>query len=216
MKRKLLDTLHRWAYISLLLLIYIFVKLLFKLEVKGKENIPDDTDDLLIVSTHNSYWDPPFIGISFGPRYQIRFIARKGLLTNPLFSLPVKAFSTTIDRDNFGKEDLIKILRTFKQDGLICIFPEGTTSENASPKSGTIRLAEKTNRKFLPLRIDIRRSPLEFPFFLTPAKLIIGKPIHLSELKESSLNSTGRDSNGKADLDYQELSTRLMEKIYRL
>lgn len=216
MKRKLLDKLHRLAYISLLLLIYIFVKLLFKLEVKGKENIPDNTDDLLIASTHNSYWDPPLIGISFGPRYQIHFIARKGLLTNPLFSLPVKVFSTTIDRDNFGKEDLIKILKAFKRDGLICIFPEGTTSENAPPKSGTIRLAEKTNRKFLPLKINIQRSPLDFPFFFAPAKLIIGKPIDLAELKKSSLNSTRRDLIDQSDLDYQELSTRLMEKIYQL
>ncbi|MBS3739907.1 1-acyl-sn-glycerol-3-phosphate acyltransferase [Candidatus Bipolaricaulota bacterium] len=216
MIRKLLDKLHRLAYISVLLIIYIFAKLLFKLEVKGKENIPDKTDDLLIVSTHNSYWDPPLIGISFGPRYHIHFIARKGLLTNPLLSLPVKVFSTTIDRDNFGKEDLIKILKAFKRDGLICIFPEGTTSENAPPKSGTIRLAEKTNRKFLPLKIVIRRSPLEFPFFFTPAKLIIGKPINLAELKESSLDSTRRSSNGQTDLDYQELSTRLMEKIYQL
>lgn len=207
---------HRLAYIALLMLIYPIVKLLFNLDVKGKENIPEYTDDLLITSTHNSYWDPPLIGISFGLRYRIHFIARKGLLENPLFSLPVQLFSTTIDRDNFGKEDLMKVLKAFKRDGLICIFPEGTTSENASPKSGTIRLAEKTNRKFLPTKINIARSPLNFPFFFTPAELIIGKPINLDELKSSLLESTRTNSDVPSELDYGELSSKLMDRIYHL
>lgn len=216
MHRKILNKLHRLAYVAFLLLIGIFVKLLFNLEVKGKENIPEFTDDLVITSSHNSYWDPPLIGVTFGPKYQIHFIARKGLLENPLFSLPVRMFSTTIDRDNFGKKDLIKVMKAFKQDGLICIFPEGTTSENAPPKSGTIRLAEKTNRRFLPTKINIKRSPLDFPFFFTPAKLIIGEPINLDELKRSFLGTDKLDSNVLTDVDYQKLSSRLMERIYKL
>ncbi len=201
-------------YLTLLLIIYPFSKVLFNLSVEGRENIPDQVDDLVITSTHSSYWDPPLIGITFAPQHQIHFIARQGLLKNPLFSFPVRTFSTTIDRDHFGKKDLIKMLRAFKQEGLICIFPEGTTEE-APPKSGTVRLARKTDRKFLPLKLEFERSPLEFPFFFAPARMIIGKPIDFRTLQgDSGGGEKGADDENS--IDYQDLSFRLMQRIRQL
>ncbi len=215
MRERLSELLNWLAYTLLLLIIFIAVKLLFRLKIRGKENIPEETNDLVITATHESYWDPPLIGVTFGPRRKIHFIAREGLLKNPLFSLPVKAFSTTINRDNFGKTDLIKMLKVFRQKGLICIFPEGTTSENVPPKSGTVRLVEKTNRKFLPLKIEFDRSPLDFPYFFAPAELVIGKPISLEELMEDSAQ-VPPEGGGKKGPDYQELTFRLMKRVHEL
>lgn len=204
------------SYSFILLIIYIAVKFLFRLKVQGKENIPDNTDDLIIAATHVSYWDPPLIGITFGPSRQIHFIAREGLLKNPIFSFPVKAFSTTINRDNFGKKDLIKMMKAFKREGLICIFPEGTTSENVPPKSGTVRMAEKTGREFLPLKIEFERSPLDFPYLFAPARLVIGKPIDLEDLKESSFREKNQKDGENSGTDYQNLSFKLMERVHEL
>ena len=216
MREKFDRLVHKLGYIALLLIIYLATKFLFRLKVDGKENIPQQTNDIVITSTHSSYWDPPIIGITFGLRREIHFIAREGLLSNPVFSLPVKTYSTTINRDDFGKKDLKKMLKAFHRPGPICVFPEGTTSEGSPPKSGTIRLAEKTNRRFLPLKIEYLRSPTEFPFFFAPAHLKIGKPLDLEELKSSGAFNETTNPSGGEKLDYKTLSVRLMDHIRQL
>ena len=217
MRKKIGNFIHKLGYAGLLVVIYLASKLFFNLKVRGKENIPEEAANLVITSTHSSYWDPPLIGITFGLWREIHFIAREGLLKNPIFSIPVKAFSTTINRDDFGKTDLIKMLKAFNKDGPICVFPEGTTSEGSPPKSGTVRLAEKTNRRFLPLKIEYGRSTTDFPFFFTPAELTIGKPLDFEELKQQTRDekkAENRLENG--EIDYQQLSLKLMEHIRHL
>jgi 1-acyl-sn-glycerol-3-phosphate acyltransferase len=216
MKEKITETLQKLVYLFIILVVYLAVKIFFKLRVEGESNIPENTDNVLITSSHTSYWDPPLIGLIFGPIRQVHFIARKGLLSNPVFRFPVKWYSATIDRDNFGKEDLKKMLTAFRKKGLLCIFPEGTTSDGSPPKSGTVRLAEKTNRIFLPVKIEVERSPLEYPFFSTPARLVIGSPLDLQELKDATRKSNRAKQENEDEPDYQDLSLVLMEKINEL
>jgi 1-acyl-sn-glycerol-3-phosphate acyltransferase len=216
-REKLGRLIHKLGYTGLLVILSLAARLCFRLNVSGRENIPEDMEDLVIVSTHSSYWDPPLIGITFGLLQEIHFIAREGLLKNPIFSIPVRTYSTTINRDDFGKNDLIKMLRAFNRKGPICVFPEGTTSEGSPPKSGTVRLAEKTDRRFLPLKIEYSRSPTDFPFFFAPAQLTIGKPIDLEEIKRLTAKKTGADNpSGGEKTDYQSLSVQLMDHIRRL
>lgn len=216
MKAKIKKALRRLAYLFILLVVYLAVKIFFNLKVEGESNIPEEVDNVLITSSHTSYWDPPLIGLIFGPAPQVHFIARKGLLSNPVFKFPVRWYSTTIDRDNFGKEDLKKMLTAFRKEGLLCIFPEGTTSEGSPPKSGTVRLAEKTNRRFLPVKIEIERSPLEYPFFSVPARLVIGRPLEFQELKHAARESNGVKPGSDKEPDYQDLTLVLMERINEL
>ena len=216
MRKKIGKLLHKLGYRGLLVVIYIVSRLFFNLKVKGKENIPGDIDDLIITSTHTSYWDPPLIGITFGLSREIHFIAREGLLNNPVFAIPVNAYSTTINRDDFGKSDLIKMLKAFKRKGPICVFPEGTTSENSPPKSGTVRLAEKTDRRFLPVKIDYGRSPTKFPYFFAPAELTIGTPIDLEYLRRAIKSNGDSETTSGETKDYRALSVALMDHIQRL
>jgi len=216
MKERIKEFIYRLVYVFILLVVLLAVKIFFKLEVEGKSHIPEETDNVLITSSHTSYWDPPLIGLIFGPIRQVHFIARKGLLSNPVFRFPVKWYSTTIDRDNFGKEDLKKMLSAFRKKGLLCIFPEGTTSKGSPPKSGTVRLAEKTNRVFLPVKIEVERSPLEYPFFSTPARLVIGRPLEFRELKQTARESNRVKQGKDGEPDYQDLTLVLMERINEL
>ena len=216
-REKLGRLIHKLGYTGLLVILSLAARLCFRLNVSGRENIPEDMEDLVIVSTHSSYWDPPLIGITFGLLQEIHFIAREGLLKNPIFSIPVRTYSTTINRDDFGKNDLIKMLRAFNRKGPICVFPEGTTSEGSPPKSGTVRLAEKTDRRFLPLKIEYSRSPTDFPFLFAPAELTIGKPIDLEEIKRLREKKTGAENPSEGEkTDYQSLSVQLMDHIRRL
>ncbi len=220
--QKTKNFLNRLGYVLILVLIYFLAIFLFRLRVKGKDNIPEDTEKVVIVSSHTTYWDPPLIGLIMGPTRQVHFISRKGLLKNPIFALPVKTYSTTINRDDFGKEDLLKMLRVFQSDDLIGIFPEGTTKEGVEPKSGTVRLAAKTNRTILPMRIRLSRSPLRFPFLFAPADVFIGEPLTLPKLKEMARGGPARDDDfgggeePTGGTDYQQLTHVLMDHINSL
>ncbi|MFW6422210.1 MAG: lysophospholipid acyltransferase family protein, partial [Candidatus Bipolaricaulota bacterium] len=152
--RKVRRVLYLFAYFPL----YILCKIFFRLNVQGKENLPR-SKQLLIVARHDSYWDPPLIGVAVGPGYTVHFIARKSLLNNPLLALPVKIFTTTISRDNFGKADLRKMLTALKEEETICILPEGTTRETRRPKRGAVKLAERTGKAFLPVNISSPHYP---------------------------------------------------------
>ncbi|MFP3952659.1 MAG: lysophospholipid acyltransferase family protein [Candidatus Acetothermia bacterium] len=211
---------YRLGYDFILMLIYLITIFLFRLRVRGKENIPEDIKKVVIVSSHTTYWDPPLVGLIMGPTRQVHFIARKGLLRNPVFAVPVRTYSTTINRDNFGKEDLLKMLRVFQSDDLLCIFPEGTTQDGVEPKSGTVRLAEKSNRTFLPMKIELSRSPLQFPFLFAPVNVVIGKPITFPELKEMAVEKRARSGEEmtigegpNGGTNYQRLARVLMEHI---
>ncbi|MFB6215044.1 MAG: hypothetical protein ABEI54_04160, partial [Candidatus Bipolaricaulia bacterium] len=66
MREKIGKLFHRLGYVGLLAIIYLVSRLFFRLKVRGRKNIPENADDLVITSTHSSYWDPPLIGITFG------------------------------------------------------------------------------------------------------------------------------------------------------
>jgi len=211
MKKRFYRALIRYLYVLTYFLAYLLSLVFFRLDIKGRGNVPSE-GKLLVVARHDSYWDPPLIGLAFGWYNRVQFIARRGLLRNPLFRFPVTFFATTIDRDNFGKSDLRKILETFKEERIVCILPEGTTKSGASPKRGAIRMAERTGNKFIPVKINFERKPSEFPFLLAPVELIIGRPFSLDQLKKE-FEEQAEGSSGEGPGSNPELSQFLMKKI---
>ena len=205
MLQYLKDKIHRTLYLLGYFLVLIAAKVLFRVQVEGRENVPAHSE-LIVVSTHRSYWDPPLIGIALGPKNQVHFVAREGLTKNPLFSLPVRLFSTIINRDNFGKSDLRKALR---EKRIVCILPEGTTQQVSKPKKGAVKLAEKTGHTFVPVKIEADPYPPRFPNLFPKIRLIIEKPFTVDDL-ETELPG-GEDLSPEAY--YDGLTRLLMEKL---
>ena len=71
---------HRIAQILALL----FLKIFFRLEINGKENLPKKKG-FIIASNHISYLDPVIIGGSVLPR-KVAFMAKEGLFKKMFFS----------------------------------------------------------------------------------------------------------------------------------
>ena len=118
MKAFLYKRFVRFSYIVIYLIARALATVLYRFQVKGSRNIPGDKN-LLVVARHISYLDPPLIGLALGVNNMVHFIARKGLLRNPAFALPVKLFSTTINREDFGKEDLRKIINALDRKSVV-------------------------------------------------------------------------------------------------
>jgi len=159
------------------------VFILFKIRVRGREHL-DAGKEYIIVSHHRSYWDIPLIAVALGARNRIQFIAREGLKKNPIFRPLLHLFSTTIDRENFGKRDFRRVLQAIRKERLVGIFPEGTTSTRAKAKTGVIHFARLTRKLLLPVHITATGPyPPRYPFRFPRITVSIGRAISLSELE---------------------------------
>ncbi|MEA1870750.1 MAG: lysophospholipid acyltransferase family protein [Candidatus Bipolaricaulota bacterium] len=192
---------------TVLVLFFTPVWMLFRLRVYGRERIVPD-GRYIAVARHRSYWDILLLVLAFGWRNHIHFIARKGLLKNPVFMPFVRLFSTTIGRENFTRDDFRRTLKSFRNERIIGIFPEGTTRSRIDAKAGAIRFARLTEKELLPVRIEARGPyPPRYPFHFPQVTVSIGKAFSVSDLETEVGPAEGRAKRNLL------LNERLMERI---
>ena len=114
-----------------------------RLRVEGIEFVPE-TGPLLVVSNHDSQWDPILVGLAIGPRRRLRFLARASLwqipglrpILNGLGQIPLRRGAG----DPAGLDRAIDALRAGEAIG---VFPEGQLSwgEHLRSRSGVARLS---------------------------------------------------------------------------
>jgi len=191
-------------------LLTLFLKGLFRLEVRGRENVPSGRG-VLLVARHRSYWDIPLLIAALGGRNRIYFVARHTLLKNPFFFPFVKGFAIPINRERFRLEDFRKVLRAIEEDKIVGIFPEGTTLPTAQIRTGVIRFAERTRKLFLPVRLEAQGPyPPRYPFRFPRIRAWIGRPFALAELERDLKGTESRSER------YERLGKLLMERIDRV
>lgn len=158
--------------------LFVIYKLLFRLEGKGMENIPQE-GGVLLCSNHISLLDPPTIGILL--KRKVHFMAKKELfdifgfrwLITQLGAFPVK-------RGGVSKESIktaLNILRTGKVMG---IFPEGTRAGGMG-KRGAATFALRSGAAVIPVAIVG-----EYKLF-RKTKVIYGEPLDLTMFMEQEV-----------------------------
>lgn len=162
----------------------LFFKLVCRVEVKGRDNIPCG-GGFILASNHVSYLDPMAVG-SVCPR-RLNYMARHDLFINPIFSwllyqcgaFPVKRNSADLSA---LKEAMIRVK---KGKGLL-LFPEGTRSQEGrlSNKAGAGIgfLVAKLNVPVIPVFVKGTEKVLpKGAKFIVPAKVAVcfGKQIHI-------------------------------------
>src|SRR5665648_1065808 len=90
----------------------------YRLRYSGQENIPA-TGGVLVVSNHQSHFDPPLVGIGC-PR-QMSYIARETLFRFPLGRLMKSVGAFPIDRDGIGLGGIKESLKRLKQGDMVLI-----------------------------------------------------------------------------------------------
>ncbi|ADH60915.1 1-acyl-sn-glycerol-3-phosphate acyltransferase [Thermoanaerobacter mathranii subsp. mathranii str. A3] len=167
------------------IIVRAIIKVIFKIEIKGLENIPKK-GPVIICSNHISFLDPPVIGALLNRR--IYFMAKEELFKNPFLRLllgtglgafPVKR----------GTADLsaIKTALTYLKKGkAIGIFPEGTRSKTGQlqkAEPGVAMLAIKGNAPVVPIAIKGRYG------LFSKIIINIGKPMNFDKYANSRLSS---------------------------
>jgi len=161
------------------ILLYPFFHILFRIRVKGRENIPEGP--ALICANHSAYSDPPILAFAFGFKHFMRFMAKIELIRIPVFGSLLKLAGTI--GVNRGKSD-VKAIKTalgaLKSGEKVAIFPEGTRvseSDAVSAKTGAIMLASKTGVPIVPVYIPRHKK------FFSTVNVVIGEPYVLDRIK---------------------------------
>ena len=141
-----------WVYYVAIFLVKIWYAIMFKVEIIGKENIPE-TGNGVICSNHYSNYDPVSTAIYLDrlPHY----IAKKELFKNKLFSwvldqLGVFPIDRKVSMDMKAVKTAIKLL---KEGKIVGIFAEGRrvkAGEDVAAKAGVALFAMKGNAPVIP------------------------------------------------------------------
>jgi len=181
---------------------FFVFKILFQLEIKGKENIPRH-GNFIIASNHTSFLDPPLIGyicnkpISYFTK-QEQLVGLFGLLITKLGAIP-------ISKTNVGRSDIRCAIDIIKRGKSMLIFPEGTRSRTGKilpGKPGIGLIATRTKVPVIPVYIKGSFKALPpYRHFIRPGKIIIniGRPCFFPE-----------------NQPYQEIADQIMQKISEL
>ena len=174
-----------WRTIFQLIICKIFymirLKLIYRLEVYGKENIPKD-NAYIICPNHLSTLDPPLIA-GIMPR-RVSFMAKKELFDIPFLCWWIDWLGTfAVNRESLSPSTVKTVMEIKKSKWVFGIFPQGTRGvpgKISGVTKGFAGLAKITKCAVLPVGIIGTQEAKHFPF---SGKVIvkIGKPIPYNE-----------------------------------
>ncbi len=179
-------------YKLLRFIVLILAFIIFRIDIKGKENIPEE-GRLIIAANHISFIDP--VMLAFCTRRPIHFMGKKELFENKFLSwFFTKLNAFPVDRDGSDLAAVKHSLKILNNDEVLGIFPEGTRVkefdiENA--KAGVGLLALKTKTPVVPVYIDANYK------IFGKININIGKPILYNDIIEARPKKSDYDKVGK-------------------
>ncbi len=178
-------------------LIFPFAKLLYPCKITGRDKIPEGP--LIVCANHTSLLDPVLVGIAYGRKRQMFFMAKSELFDIPVVGSIFRSVGVfPVER---GKPDINSIricMKHIKAGEKVMMFPEGTRVENGGDvqaKLGAVRIAVKMKAPVQPVFISGNKKKFR------RSKMVIGDPFVIQP---------------PADKDYEPLAAELMDRIYSL
>lgn len=160
---------NNWRKLFQFVITHIFymirLKLIYRLEVTGKENIPL-TNDFIVAGNHLSTLDPPLLAAVLNR--PIAYMAKKELFENPFMRWWLNWLGTfSVDREHLGVSTIKTVLTIKKTDWVLGIFPQGTRQEPGTISNitkGFASLAKSTKCGILPVGITGTQEAKHIPF----------------------------------------------------
>ena len=180
--------------------IYIYCKVVYRMEIVGKENIPKE-GPVIICGNHRSFLDPPLIEVTCG-RYT-RFLAKEELTKNKFLAfLGIIFDAILVKRDSKEVTAIKESLKTLKNGDCLALFPEGTRNglaKGEKVKDGVAFFAVRSGAKVIPCGIKGGKKG-DWKVTIT-----YGKPLDYSKYK---------GAKDKETLD--KVTNEIMDHIIRL
>lgn len=192
------------VYIILRFLSFLILKVIFRLEVRGREYIPKK-GAFILAANHLSYLDPVVLGAACGRK--LNFMAKHSLFLNPFFARLLPLLNVfPVKRDSADLFALKEAMRRIKKGGGLLLFPQGRRVEKGAefdkPHPGIGFLADKLDVTVIPAFVRGTGDALpKGARFIRPGKISVcfGKQVYI-----------------KKDLSYQDNAQLVMEEIRHL
>jgi len=166
----------------------IVFKLIFKLKVFGKSNMPT-TGPFIIVSNHSSFLDGFIITAIVNPK--VTFISAAYLFRRPFIGSALRSLGAIPAERNSSNIKLIrKAMKALEAGGILGIFPSGKITngkDDFSAKAGVAYFAIKSGFSIIPIAIKGANQVLPLGAKVPRLKKIevkIEKPISCSKNKK--------------------------------
>ena len=172
----------RVGYRSLWLVVHLLVRVLFRLRVEGKHNLPDGP--FILSPVHRSFIDTPIVGVMTGKR--LRFMGKETLWTSkPLGSFLTVMGGFPVERGSADRRALRAAEDVLALGAPLVMFPEGTRQEGPRLSreqmlDGPAFVALRTGVPIVPVGLGGTPSALPLGAKIPrPAKIVvvIGEPI---------------------------------------
>lgn len=157
----------------------ILSKIIYRVEVIGKENLPKE-EAAIICPNHVHFLDGPTL-IANSKR-KINVLAKEELFKNKFLSNCLRMLGMYPIKRGSADIEAIKVsLKILKNNELLMIFPEGTRNgmaKGVKPKNGAVVMAIKAGVPIIPVGIIGNFKPFR------KITIKIGKPIDYSSYKD--------------------------------
>jgi len=184
-------------------------KAFFRYQVVGREKLVQ-TGPVLIASNHESFLDPPLVGIAYD--HPVYYLARKTLFKGPTKWLYPRWNAIPVDQEAPDMSSLKKIIKMLRGGEQVVVFPEGARTldgklQPGAPGVGLI--AAKSNATIQPVRIfgayeALPRGSGRLRFH--PVTIVVGDPVTLTDQERKTRGREG----------YQAISDRIMGEIAKI
>ncbi|HOP05831.1 MAG TPA: lysophospholipid acyltransferase family protein [candidate division Zixibacteria bacterium] len=185
-------------------LTWLIFKILFRIRIRGTENIPAE-GPFILATNHLSYFDPPLSGSFF--KREVYFMAKQELFKNKLFGGIIRRTNALpIRRGAVDRAALEMCLGVLERGEALTIFPEGTRSKGdkfLSAKPGIGMVAVRAGCPIVPAYIHGSNHLSACFFGRDRMSITYGKPITADEVAAYSADKQG----------YQALAEAVMERI---
>ncbi|HSE19572.1 MAG TPA: lysophospholipid acyltransferase family protein [Pyrinomonadaceae bacterium] len=147
--------LPQWALDSIRPVIGMFSRLLWKIEFRGVENVPDH-GGLIVAANHQTYIDPFWLSLPI--KRPTRYLAWSAAFRWPVVGTGLKLLGAwPLALEGSDPAAIRTSLQWLRNGGVVVIFPEGARSTDTGAldrfKAGAVRLAMEAQVPILPVTI---------------------------------------------------------------
>lgn len=213
---------YRDFYSALLKSLAMVIRLGFKVEILGTDNVPKE-DKAIIAARHRDILDIPFMAFPVWPKRIVKFVAREDITWYKYFRV-ARRFIIPIDREDIDKSQLRNILKARDKEELLGYFPEGTryiekkhSGSKAKAYGGIFRIAD-AETFIVPLNIKAGKfygndwlKALWGRFARFKVKVKLGEPLKFSEIEALYCKDRAQDKVTKEK--YPQLADYFLEEI---
>jgi len=183
------------------------LKLLYRLEASGIENLPKE-GGYVLAANHTSNLDPWPLGLPLFPKHQLHFMGKSELFNPVLGPLLRAAGAFPVRRGERDAEAIETAVRLCKEGEVVAMFPEGTRREKGlrkkfehRPRSGSARIALAAEVPLVPSAI----KGTDRLSRLAKVRVAYGAPVPVEDLTGLNLREAAETA-----------TDRLMHSIYDL